>query len=244
MTANLPDRKTWQSLIRPALAIVDSLKTNGYGELDFRFGGGTVLMFRFDHRVSKDIDFFVDDAQALGYISPRLNDVSAAYALEYNEAANTIKIVSDIGDIDFIVAGKVVRDARVEQLRFGERQIKIEATSEILAKKLLYRAALFKPRDVFDMAVALELDRPSAITALRATTSVSDVLLRRLKTLAALVPDALTSDILFTDKGRRFATDMVEKLMDNVHDVVREPQGTGTQESVRSIPRRPATPSG
>lgn len=52
------DKTTWQKLIMPALAVIDSLKVNGYGKLVFRLGGGTVLMFRFDHRISKDIDIF------------------------------------------------------------------------------------------------------------------------------------------------------------------------------------------
>lgn len=51
-----PDKDTWRTLLASAPRIVDSLRTNGYGDLDFRLGGGTVLMFRFDHRVSKDID--------------------------------------------------------------------------------------------------------------------------------------------------------------------------------------------
>ena len=43
--ANAPqppfDKDTWRKLIRPALRIVDSLETKGYGKLDFRIGGGT-----------------------------------------------------------------------------------------------------------------------------------------------------------------------------------------------------------
>ena len=41
-------------------------------------GGGTVLMFRFEHRLSKDIDFFTHDAQWLSLLTPRLNDTTAA----------------------------------------------------------------------------------------------------------------------------------------------------------------------
>ena len=71
-----PTRDTWRGLLLRALRIIDSLQGNGYGTLDFRLGGGTVLMFRFDHRVSKDIGVFIDDAQALAYLSPRLNDAA------------------------------------------------------------------------------------------------------------------------------------------------------------------------
>jgi len=65
----------------------------------------------------------------------------------------------------------------------------------VLAKKLLYRAASFKPRDVFDLAAVLEQDRPSAAAAILATRSMSDVLLRRLDALGRLPPAQRRSDI-------------------------------------------------
>ena len=71
-----PTRDTWRGLLLQALRIIDSLQGNGYRTLDFRLGGGTVLMFRFGHRVSKDIDVFIDDAQALAYLSPRPGQAS------------------------------------------------------------------------------------------------------------------------------------------------------------------------
>jgi hypothetical protein len=101
------DKDTWRTLIGPALRVVDSLRHNGYGELDFRLGGGTVLMIRFDHRISKDIDIFTYDAQALSFISPRVNEVAAREAVDYEEQANAVKLVLRDGDVDFIVAGPV-----------------------------------------------------------------------------------------------------------------------------------------
>nr|WP_294543138.1 nucleotidyl transferase AbiEii/AbiGii toxin family protein [uncultured Rhodopila sp.] len=92
------DRDTWRTLIGPALRVVDSLRHNGYGELDFHLGGGTVLMFRFDHRISKDLDIFTHDAQALSFISPRLNEVAAQEAVDYEEQANAVKLVLRDGD--------------------------------------------------------------------------------------------------------------------------------------------------
>jgi hypothetical protein len=35
-------------------------------------------MFRYQHRLSKDIDIFVPDPQYLGFVTPRLSDVAAA----------------------------------------------------------------------------------------------------------------------------------------------------------------------
>ena len=45
---------------------------------NWTFGGGTVLMRRFRHRFSQDVDIFVPDPQYLGYLDPELNDAVAA----------------------------------------------------------------------------------------------------------------------------------------------------------------------
>ena len=57
------------------------------------FGGGTVLMLRHNHRLSKDIDLFVPDPQYLGFVNPRLSDVAAAVSEDYVEAAEYIKLL-------------------------------------------------------------------------------------------------------------------------------------------------------
>ncbi len=41
---------------------------------DWTWGGGTVLMLRHQHRLSWDVDLFLNDPQLLSYLSPRLND--------------------------------------------------------------------------------------------------------------------------------------------------------------------------
>jgi len=212
----LPDRDTWRKLIGPALRIVDSLRHNGYGELDFRLGGGTVLMFRFDHRISKDIDLFTNDAKALSFISPRLNDVAAYGILDYQEQANALKLLLPDGDIDIIVAGSVTQAPPSGTISVDGRLVALEATTEILAKKLLYRADTFKARDVFDMSAALALDCQAALHALRATERTRPALLKRLATLANASQAALTKDIILTEAGKPYAEDMVAKLLQAV----------------------------
>ena len=186
------DADTWRRLIGPALRVVDSLRDAGYGELDFRLGGGTVLMFRFSHRISKDIDIFTHDAQALGLLSPRLNEIAEHESpLGYQEQANALKLLLPDGDVDFIVAAPVIPDAPCEAMVYEGRTVMLDASSEILAKKLLYRADAFKSRDVFDMSAALALDRPSVVAALRATRPARPALLRRLTTMLAVPEDDL-----------------------------------------------------
>lgn len=128
----MPDENTWRKLMVPALLVIDSLR-DSYGVLDFRLGGGTVLMLRFGHRISKDIDIFTHDAQALSYITPRLNEAAERVATAYEEQANVAKLLRPEADIDFIVAAPVIPDAPSEAVNFDGRSIALGATAEILA---------------------------------------------------------------------------------------------------------------
>jgi hypothetical protein len=58
-------RDSWQGILASAVAIFEDLEGKGFPRLDVAIGGRTVLMFRFEHRLSKDIDFFMHDAQWL-----------------------------------------------------------------------------------------------------------------------------------------------------------------------------------
>ena len=50
------DENSWKPLLAAALAILDDLRARGFGAPDIVLGGGTVLMMRLHHRLSKDID--------------------------------------------------------------------------------------------------------------------------------------------------------------------------------------------
>jgi hypothetical protein len=173
-------------------------------------GGGTVLMFRFEHRLSKDIDFFMHDVQWLSLLTPRLNDTIAAMTTNYLEQGSGLKLVLPHGDIDFAVSGPVTDAKAIDSLEFMGRTFLLEATEEILAKKLFYRAARFQPRDVFDFVVALESDRESATRALAAAASNHDLLTRRLEQLSQLPPDKLGEGILPIGDFSRIVPGMIE----------------------------------
>jgi len=59
--------RIWEKLFERALILIDSVSAAGVTLNDWSFGGGTVLMRRHRHRVSKDIDIFLPDPQYLGY---------------------------------------------------------------------------------------------------------------------------------------------------------------------------------
>jgi len=184
-------RDSWKQILASAVTIFDDLESKGFGSPDVVIGGGTVLMFRFEHRLSKDIDFFMHDVQWLSLLTPRLNDTTAAMTTNYLEQGSGLKLVLPHGDIDFVVSGPVTDAGAIDRLEFMGHTFLLEATEEILAKKLFYRAARFQPRDVFDFVVAVESDRESAARALAAAASNHDLLTRRLEQLSQLPPEKL-----------------------------------------------------
>jgi hypothetical protein len=180
-------------------------------------------MFRFGHRISKDIDIFTSDAQALSFITPRLNETAEREASDDEEQANAIKLILPAGDIDFIVAGQVTQLGPTETLDFDGRAILLEPTAEILAKKRLYRADGFKARDVFDMAACIALDPAAAVQALSATRRTRQVLRQRLATMRSLPQEELTRDIAMTESGRAYVGGMLDAVMKMVADVDARP---------------------
>ena len=55
---NLPSG-VWIGLLQQAFWLLDGIHNNGIKAPFWTFGGGTVLMLRYQHRMSKDIDIFV-----------------------------------------------------------------------------------------------------------------------------------------------------------------------------------------
>jgi len=73
----------WRALLTQALLLIDELSVRGLTDPFWTLGGGTVLMFRYRHRRSKDIDIFVPDPQYLGHVTPRLSDLAESIAPNY-----------------------------------------------------------------------------------------------------------------------------------------------------------------
>jgi hypothetical protein len=190
------DENAWKSLLSEALAILDDLGLKGFGAPDVVFGGGTVLMLRLHHRLSKDIDLFLHDAQWLGLLTPRLNGSVAARTLGYSEQANSLKLAFAGGDVDFVVAGDVSGVRPTERLDFAGWSLLLESSEEILAKKLYFRAGLLKPRDAFDLVAVHRLDPQAALRAVAASAPRRSEQLRRLRALASLPPESQRADIV------------------------------------------------
>jgi Nucleotidyl transferase AbiEii toxin, Type IV TA system len=153
--------KTWETLFQRALVLIDSVAKAGITLADWSFGGGTVLMRRHRHRFSKDIDIFVPDPQYFDYLSPHLNDIAESMTGDYVLQANFLKLQFPEGEIDFVASEPLTRNPTVVETLFG-REIQVETSSEIIAKKVWHRGDRFKARDIFDLALVAQKE-PDAL---------------------------------------------------------------------------------
>jgi hypothetical protein len=115
----------WEALFPRALRLVNEIQR--YGGLANPFwtlGGGTVLMFRYGHRLSKDIDIVVPDPQYLGNVTPRLSDTAAALTEDYTETGSFVKLQFDEGEVDFVAAPNLT-DAAWEWWEIQGRAVRV-----------------------------------------------------------------------------------------------------------------------
>lgn len=151
----------WRELWPHALGLMTHLEGMVRQPL-WTFGGGTVLMLRHGHRLSKDIDLFVPDPQYLGYVNPRLSEVAEAVSSDYEENAEFIKFYLPQGEID-IVVGTALTAQPYEVVRHAGRDIKVERSAEIIAKKMWFCGDQAKARDLFDLCAVADAE-PAAIS--------------------------------------------------------------------------------
>lgn len=156
--------KIWETLFKRALDLIDSTAKAGITLDDWSFGGGTVLMRRYRHRFSKDVDIFIPDLQYLNYLSPHLNDTAEAMTGDYTLQANFLKLQFKEGEIDFVVSAPLTRNPTTIESIFG-RNVMVETSTEIIAKKIWHRGDRFRARDIFDLALVAERE-PDSLDAI------------------------------------------------------------------------------
>lgn len=154
----------WQGLLGHAFRLVDEISARGFDDPFWTFGGGTVLMIRYQHRRSRDIDIFVPDPQYLGYVSPRLSAVAEAVSADYVEGAGFVKLIRPDGEIDFVAAPNLTA-APFDTWSLQRRSVRVETAAEIVAKKLWHRGDKVSARDLFDLSLVIEREPDSLRSA-------------------------------------------------------------------------------
>jgi Nucleotidyl transferase AbiEii toxin, Type IV TA system len=144
----------WQALFVHAQALMDDMCTHIRPDAFWTFGGGTVLMLRHGHRLSKDIDLFVPDPQYLGFVNPRLSDFAAGLCSDYVEAVEYVKLIRGEGEIDIVTGPNLTSNAWTLEAING-RPVRVETDVEIVAKKMWHRGNRATARDLFDLALVI-----------------------------------------------------------------------------------------
>ena len=163
------DGPNWARLFRIACSLIRQVNSDQRIIDSWSFGGGTAMMLQIGHRESHDVDIFLPDVQLLPFLDPKLHDFEFEIRpSDYGgDGTGFLKLAfEDIGEIDFIVAHAVTDTPTTRQTIDGE-EVDLETVAEIIAKKLRYRGATIKPRDIFDIAAAASVDRDSVVKALK-----------------------------------------------------------------------------
>lgn len=122
-------------------------------------------MLRHKHRFSKDIDIFVSDPQYLAYLSPRVNTTAESMTHNFIEQGNFLKLQFAEGEIDFVASAPLTDNPAASE-RLLDRDVKVETSTEIVAKKVWHRGESFKARDIFDLAMVIERE-PAALAPMQ-----------------------------------------------------------------------------
>lgn len=171
--------KSWETLFRNALRAMDSVGAPVFAPGNWSLGGGTVLMRRYRHRLSRDVDIFVPDPQYLGYLDPDRNETVEALTPRHLKEANFLRLYFDHGEVDFIAAAPVTDKATTVETVL-DRKVRVDTSIEIVAKKIRYRGAQFTARDVFDFALVAGKE-PKEISRIKPLLREKrDVILQRL----------------------------------------------------------------
>lgn len=146
------------------LARVAPLVSAWLGEDGCALGGGTVLVARWHHRVSTDIDLFTDHERYQERIASRREEVASELeALVTQAGEGTVEVERGWLRVHFpegpatlmTIPRPTVRDAYTESARGTD--IPTESTAEILARKLQSRIldlGVFTDRDLYDLLTA------------------------------------------------------------------------------------------
>ena len=218
MSASEP-KSDWKRLFRIAHSFIQHVNSEQPIIDHWSFGGGTAMMLQIGHRESHDIDIFLSDPQLLGFLDPQ----KANFKFEIeptdfsSDGARFSKIAFEgIGEIDFIVAGPMTSMPTTPAFVEGHNVL-LDTVTEIVVKKVHYRGASIKPRDIFDIAAAAEQNANSIITEL--STYESDVA-ATLATLDRLKPtfvNAAIADLMIKDEYLALA----ETSLDRTKEVLR-----------------------
>ncbi|MCM2477790.1 nucleotidyl transferase AbiEii/AbiGii toxin family protein [Rhizobium sp. CG5] len=212
--------------MRLTLQALDSVTEEGTAGPSWTFGGGTSLAIDIGHRVSYDVDAFLDSARIIQSLVPIRNLVTRTICWndetgkpDYRYPGHYLKlIVKGSGEIDFLGASPLIENATT-LFEFEEREIVRELPSEVIAKKIYYRGSMFKARDVFDLAgtfLVLPDELLNAAASPFLTPDVYDRAQLRIETRIDAFHDEIHEEVNPTEFGRSYMEDACELALEAI----------------------------
>ena len=205
----------YKDLLKEAILFI---KSGNIPDTAWSFGGGTALMFYYNHRYSKDIDIFLHDAQYLTYLTPRLNDYVENKVDDYEEMSNSLKLKMGEHEIDFIIAPSLTK-IPFNIINIDDQDIRIETPEEIVIKKIFYRCEAFKVRDIVDLAVVIKNNKQSLLSNIEVYKRKLGQLMSRIKRLKDIYPNEVKEleilDVSLVNSAFNIVLNFVEECIKN-----------------------------
>ena len=132
----------------------------------WRLSGGTILAAQWKHRKSIDVDLVVDVKAGLAQLDPRYDPgferkmIALGCSRPVHRQCQVIVPMRD-GKIDLFAAASVPREGQYKARVDGKVE-EVLSNAQILAGKIVGRGLKSPTRDVYDIAVAAEMD-PKAL---------------------------------------------------------------------------------
>ncbi|NTF17605.1 nucleotidyl transferase AbiEii/AbiGii toxin family protein [Agrobacterium rubi] len=218
------------------LQAIDSVTAEHEQPPCWTFGGGTSLAIDLEHRISYDIDAFMDSARIVKQLVPVNNPITrdicwdpARQKANYQYPGHYLKLIrTGVGEIDFLTASSLVESSTTE-FEFKGRIIDRERPCEVIAKKIYYRGATFKSRDVFDLAgtfIVLPHELSEAAGSIFMTPEIYDRARLRIETMKDAFNEDMPSEVNPTDFGRSYIENACELALEALDFMQYPPQPT------------------
>lgn len=210
----------WKRLFRTATSLIAQVNRDTFVIDHWTFGGGTAMMLQIGHRESHDVDIFLRDPQHLAFLNPATQNFSFdTVPTDYGgDGSGSLKLVfGDIGEIDFIVATALTDNPTIERTIEGVATL-LETVPEIITKKVFYRGANLKPRDIFDLAAAGREFRNDVVQALKQYPEEVKSALSRIERLNPEFVGNAISDLMIREEFKG----LVGSSLDDARKLLRE----------------------
>jgi hypothetical protein len=198
----------WRRLFRIAIDLMAHVNRDDKIIDEWSFGGGTAMMLQIGHRDSHDVDIFLTDAQLLGYLDPARASLRFSVVPDGYEGDGTKFqkfAYSGLGEVDFIV-GQLLTRTPLALRSIEGIETPLETVPEIVAKKIYYRGASIRPRDIFDIAAAAETYEGEIIHELRRYRSQVEATLSMMGRLNIEFVSAAIDQLMIRPKYTRVAS--------------------------------------